>query len=188
MVRGKISSRLPIVLLLGLCLPFFAVGQVYFTETGHAQFDSKATVESFSGTSENLTAKVNLADSTLDVYLDLATLTTGISLRDEHMRENHLETDTYPYAEFFGKIVSGFDSQRVEPQIVKASGHFQIHGVERPLTIEGTMRLENDVLYIASGWSLKLSDYKISRPAFLFLKLSETQQISVKMRLERVER
>ena len=106
-----------------------ACAQSYYTEKGKVQFESEATMESFTGTSESLVGKVNLADKSLDFYLDLATLTTGVGLRDEHMRENHLETEKFPFAEFFGTLEDDFDPQGTEQQEVTAKGVFKIHGV-----------------------------------------------------------
>ena len=164
-----------------------ACAQSYYTEKGKVQFESEATMESFTGTSESLVGKVNLADKSLDFYLDLATLTTGVGLRDEHMRENHLETEKFPFAEFFGTLEDDFDPQGTEQQEVTAKGVFKIHGVEREIEVIGSMWVSDGKLHLNASWQLKLADYEISRPSFLFLKLSDTQEISMNLVLEQVD-
>jgi polyisoprenoid-binding protein YceI len=71
-------------------------------------FTSKATLETFQGKTKQVAGNVsfdpaNLSDSvTVRVEVDLASLDTGIPMRNKHMRENHLETSKYPKAVFEG--------------------------------------------------------------------------------------
>ena len=78
--------------------------QAFYSEKGNVIFISKAPLSEFEGESSNLNGLVDLDKNLLDFYLDLNTLDTGIGLRDRHMRENYLETEEFPFAEFTGKI------------------------------------------------------------------------------------
>jgi polyisoprenoid-binding protein YceI len=169
-----------------VCLIFFSSelkAQIYATQSGKVEFFSEATVENFTGVSTQLVGQVNLADSTLDFYVDTNTLSTGIKLRDEHMRENHLNTEEFPFIEFFGKL-HGYDKTNTELQQVKAIGRFTIRGKTQEIEVNGTAKLEQGKLNIDAKWIVKLADYDIPRPKFLFLKLSEEQKISLKVQLE----
>ena len=72
------------------------------------RFQSKAALEDFDGKTRKVTGTLvvdpdDLGDSLqVQVEVDLASLDTGISLRNKHMRENHLETEKYPSAVFRG--------------------------------------------------------------------------------------
>ena len=77
-------------------------------------FVSKATVESFEGRTREAVGSIELDPAALPdslalrVQVDVATLDTGIALRNRHMRENHLHTDRFPHATFTGvKILEG---------------------------------------------------------------------------------
>ncbi len=166
-----------------ICVSFDVHAQVYSTQTGKVEFFSEATVESFTGVSTNVVGQVNLADSTLDFYVDTNTLSTGIKLRDEHMRENHLNTEEFPFIEFFGKL-HGFDAAQTGEQSVKAKGTFTIRGKTQEIEVDGIAILEQQKLNIKASWTVKLADYEIPRPQFLFLKLSEEQKISLSVSLE----
>ncbi len=176
------------LLLLASAIAMPASAQVFGTEKGYAEFESKASIESFKGISRNLTGQLSLADSTLDFYLDLNTLETGITLRDRQMRENFLETATYPFAEFLGKFYNAVDLTSLEPQKVFVLGNFTIHGVTKELELVATLTPTRDGRLTASAqWNLTLSDYKIEVPSLLFYRLNEVLNLSVQLELTKVQ-
>lgn len=167
-----------IVFLLISGLPGGACAQVYQAKTGHAEFKSSVPLHSFVGTSDHLVGKINLADGTVDFYLDLTTLDTGNNKRDKDMRET-LETDEYPFAEFFGKLVSGFDSTSSKPQQVTVQGEFKIHNVTQKVTIGGTLQKTDQGLKVEAAWTLNLTDYDIKPPGILFYRVDEEIDVQV---------
>lgn len=162
---------------------FDAHAQVYSTQTGKVEFFSESTLGNFSGVSTNVVGQVNLADSTLDFYVDTNTLSTGIKLRDKHMRENHLNSDEFPLIKFFGKM-HGFDATRTGEQSVKAKGMLTIRGKTREIEVDGFAMFKQQKLIIKARWTVKLTDYEIPRPEFLFLKVSDEQKISLNVSLD----
>jgi len=169
-------------------LPVLANAQVYKTEHGKAQVFSKATLENFTGESDYLVGQVNLADSTVDFYLDLSTLSTGVELRDEHMQEEFLETHKYPFAQFSGKLISSFDPTAADTQQVKVKGQFKIHGVTKNIEVNGEMVQQNNQLYVHADWKLQLPDYNIKIPQVLFMKVSKTQKLSITATMDEKEK
>lgn len=155
-----------------------AYAQVYQAKTGHAEFNSSVPLHSFVGTSDHLAGKVSLPDSTIDFYLDLTTLDTGNDKRDKDMRET-LETEKYPFAEFFGKLVSGFDSTSSEPQQVRVQGEFKIHNVTKDITIDGTLQQTGEGLKVEASWILNLKDYNIEPPGILFYRVDEEIDVQI---------
>ncbi len=118
--------------------------------------------------------------------VDLRALKTGIEMRDEHMRERHLHTETYPYAYFRLSGVSELPSI-IKPDTTytaRASGEFYIHGHKRAVTpsLEISLHnIEHDLqrLVVRARFSLNLDSFKIERPKALFLKLAETIDVEV---------
>ncbi|MFQ5453137.1 MAG: YceI family protein [Candidatus Zixiibacteriota bacterium] len=67
--------------------------------------------------------------------VDLRTLNTGIETRDEHMRENHLHTDQYPFA-FFELLEFDDIPERIifdSIYTLIGGGYFYIHGIKRKI-------------------------------------------------------
>ena len=168
--------------------PVTSKAQVYKTKHGHVQFFSKSTLENFTGKSNYLVGQVNLADSTVQFYVDLTTISTGVKLRDEHMQEEYLQTDKYPFAQFYGKIVSPFNPASTDTQHVTVKGKFKVHGVTRQISVKGSMVITPQKLFVKAAWPVMLKDYKIKIPEVLFMKVSEKQAVSIRATLDRIQK
>ncbi len=154
-------------------------------------FVSKAPLESFEGKTARVIGSVVLDPATIGEALEIrvqvamASLDTGIGLRNRHMRENHLHTDRFPHATFTGGEVlhgAGVDLRDGRPHEVLLRGQMELHGVRRAIEVplrltyrdEGPGRLQ-----LWSEFEISLSDYEIPRPRFLMLKLGEVQKVRV---------
>ena len=160
-----------------------AYSQAFRTETGHAEFESSVPLHSFTGTSDHLVGKISLQDSTVDFYLDLTTLDTGNDKRDKDLRET-LETDKYPFAEFYGKLTSEFNPDTGTEQKVTVEGEFTIHNVTREVSITGTLQKKQGGMLVKAGWTLNMTDYNIKPPGILFYRVEENIDIQIEALLK----
>ncbi|HEX6982243.1 MAG TPA: YceI family protein [Balneolaceae bacterium] len=148
------------------------------TKSGHVEFDSTVPLHSFTGTSDRLVGKINLSDSTVDFYIDIHTLKTGIGMRDEDMLET-MEAEKYPFAEFYGKLITDFNPELEEPQEVTVKGDMTVHGVTNPVEITGTLQKTDEGLQVKADWTLNMKDYSIKPPGILFYRVSEKIDVSI---------
>jgi len=161
------------------------VAQTFLTESGNVDFLSKAPLSEFNGVSDTLNGLIDLSGNVLDFFVDLNTLDTGIGLRDKHMRDNYLETEKYPFAEFTGKFnfIPALTIGSKTP--VTAIGKFKIHGVERQIQVKGTLsKNAKGELELEAGFEVLLSDYKIPVPKLVFYELAENQTVTIKATLK----
>lgn len=179
--RSVLGGAAACVLLLGICYQS-AGAQAFRTESGHAEFQSTVPLHTFTGTSDRLHGRISLADSTVDFYLDLNTLETGVDKRDKDMRET-LETEQYPFAEFYGTLASPFDPATEGPQEVTARGEFTIHGITREIAVEGTLERTGEGLRLTAAWTLDMTEYEIKPPGILFYRVSEEIAIEIEATL-----
>lgn len=155
-------------------------------------FTSRAAMESFEGKTSRLEGSIvvdpaTVGDSaTVHFEVDLASLDTGIAKRNQHMREAHLETATYPKAVFDGVAIrpgSGALSSG-KPVTLDVEGTFTLHGVAHriQLTVVAAYKRsgKEDRIEFQTAFPVALADYRISRPQFLFLKLADVQQVRVR--------
>ncbi|WP_421774555.1 YceI family protein [Gracilimonas sp.] len=177
-----------LIITLILLFGFISVSsaQSYMTEEGKATFHSRVPLHTFSGNSEHLTGLINLNNNKVDFYIDLTTLETGIEKRDRDMKET-LETEKYPFAEFFGELVSDFNPDTTAEQSVTVKGEFKIHGVSQEVTIDGTLQMKPEGLFVKASWVLLLEDYDIVPPSLLFVKVDQEQEIEIEALLKPVE-
>jgi polyisoprenoid-binding protein YceI len=155
-------------------------------------FRSQATLETFEGKTRQVSGTVranlgNLVDSVdVMVEVDLASLDTGIGLRNKHMREDHLQTGQYPKAVFLGKKLLEPSQPSIAPGekvTCRIAGDFSLHGITRPVEVPvvasmpaGSGRIS---LHVLGRFDVKLSDYEIPRPSFLVMRLDETQHVTI---------
>ncbi len=155
-------------------------------------FISRASIEEFEGTTDRIDGYAALdgggvrvgsafEGATLYFEVDLASLDTGIGLRNRHMRDNYLEVDRYPFATFSGAVdristdTGGFR--------VVSRGEFAVHGVERPRTLDCGIRPDGDGWWVACEFVVNLTDHDIAIPRVMFLKLAEDIRVELSFRL-----
>ena len=189
---GKVTVRLLAALVIVLTTASAAAAAEFVVKPGapnRVVFTSKAATETFTGTTDRMEGRIVFdpaapGDSIeVRITVDVASLDTGIGKRNQHMRENHLETKAYPTAMFEGAALRAPVDAVFAPGAtvpVEVEGTFTLHGVSRPLHVTVKVTLRDDAtLAFETEFSVVLADYNISRPKFLFLKLSETQVVSV---------
>lgn len=160
--------------------------QSFKAESGNVTFLSKAPMNEFTGKSSKLNGLIDLDKNLLDFYVDLNTLKTGIGLRDSHMRDNYLETKKYPFAEFTGKLESIPIMAVGESRPVVAKGVFKIHGVQKEISVKGTIKmLSANELLLDASFPILLGDFKIEIPSVVFYELAEEQLVTIQANLKK---
>jgi polyisoprenoid-binding protein YceI len=110
------------------------------------------------------------------VAVSLARLTTGIDLRDHHMRDKYLEVGKFPDAEL-----------TVERKALKLSGDasadapatLKLHGQSRAVTIHYTSHANGSVFQVYGTVHLDMTDYGIEQPSYLGVKVKPEVDITV---------
>ena len=171
--------------------------QVDLTRENQVSFLSDAPLEDFEGVTdrvdgfvflegEGLVGGTDLAVSEFFFEVDLASLDTGLGLRNRHMRENYLETDKYPLTTY-AATVEAVRSAGNGGLLITARGTMNLHGVERELDL-GCEVTSNHELYRAScSFEVLLSDYDIKIPSLMFMKISDAISIELVFFLSRAE-
>jgi Uncharacterized conserved protein len=136
-----------------------------------AEFHAEDTYDSFDGRTSRVSGTI-VADAAapsaakVEVTVDLASLDTGVALRNKEMREIYLETGKFPVATFRSTAVAGPESiQPNQPAEIGVTGDFTLHGVTR------TMRIPIRVVLIPDGrvhatahFNIKLGEFGIRVP------------------------
>ncbi|MBI5267594.1 MAG: YceI family protein, partial [candidate division Zixibacteria bacterium] len=178
-------KRLGVWLCFVSLLPVAAPAADYGINSGSNEdtvhFRSPAKLEFIEGSTNNLTGGFTVDPHKTEsgvrglFQVDLRTLKTGIDMRDEHMRERHLQTDTFPFAYFSISSVKGLPSELKADSLYSIGGdvEFFIHGVKRsiPISVEVRRSVEQnrEAIKVTATFSLKLDDFGIPRPKALFL-------------------
>jgi polyisoprenoid-binding protein YceI len=138
----------------------------------------------------------NLAATRGQVHVEIASMRTGIDLRDEHLRgPDWLHAQRFPRATLEITGVEG--AARLNPNEtirVTIRGRFTLHGVTRDVSATAQVRLvplndemraqgfTGDLIRAQAQFQIQLSDYGVSISAPVRLKVSNTITINVTIR------
>jgi polyisoprenoid-binding protein YceI len=127
--------------------------------------DAILTTRAFSGTVVLLPDGSFANGSALSVDLD--TLKSDESLRDEWIKFNTLNTRVYPRAEFTLERVSGVPMPIAEQGVWAATleGTMKIHGIERPLSWPVQVTRSSGEVRVQGATAFKFGDYGMAVPA-----------------------
>lgn len=152
------------------------------------RFISRTQLAEFEGVTERIDGYVVLGGrglamthpSETDLYfeVDLASIDTGIGLRNRHMRDNYLEVEKYPYASFAGRIARTEFGKDGAARVV-AQGAFTVHGVTRPHEIPCEVAPSDEGYRATCAFLVRLSDHAIEIPNVMFLELANEIDVRV---------
>ncbi len=154
-------------------------------------FESNTSLEDIVGRTNKVTGSikgdVTKKTGTGKIVVDLASLNSGIDLRDEHMRsEGWLNVAKYPTATFETSAVRFVGGNNFD-----VTGKFSLHGVTKTIKTKATIkylpesevtkrnRFNGDVIQVKTKLQIKLSDYGIKIADIAKDKVSNVISISI---------
>jgi polyisoprenoid-binding protein YceI len=154
------------------------------------QFVSDAPLEKFTGSSTGLDGHLKLDytkahDAKGEIDVDVASIKTGLALRDEHLHaENWLDAKKFPKAKFVISKITGVTAlkpgETVEATVV---GKFTLHGVTKDVSakakVRNTVSGAQQTLHVLASFTVKLEDHKVSIPSIVALKVAKEVVVNV---------
>ena len=122
--------------------------------------------------------------TTLKITVPLATLQTGIGLRDKHMREKYLQVDKYPDAVLelaWSSVKLPGDGQTGEGT---APGKMTIHGKTKDVQAKYRIVRTGNQYQVTGNVPLNLKDYDIDVPSYLGVTVQPDIETSVSFTAE----
>lgn len=114
------------------------------------------------------------------VTVDLKTLKSDQSRRDQRLKTTGLETDKYPTAEFTITEVAGEAAALAAGQEVsfKLTGQMKLHGVAKPWTWDAKAKMEGEILRLTATTTFNMNEFGIEPPNVLNL-ISVNDQVQL---------
>jgi polyisoprenoid-binding protein YceI len=145
-------------------------------KSGKVVFISTTNKLSFKGVGKSVSGKINFKEMSISIQIDLEDLRTGIKNRDDHMKENYLETHKFPLAIFLGTITK-YNKTSGEAEAI---GTLTIHGVEKKnFKLLGKVKEENGSLFLNSNFRITLKEFNIEIPRLVILELSNDIDLEI---------
>ena len=155
--------------------------QIYIAKDKSAQikFFSETPVENIDATNEAVTSILNTSTDSVVVKVPINAFIFPKSLMQEHFNENYMESAKFPQAKFRGKIMEDIDFSKNGENKVTCKGDLTIHGVTKPVTLAGTLKVTDGKVVIDSKFLVKLKDYNIEVPKVVFQNIAEDIQVTL---------
>ena len=127
--------------------------------------------------------KVENNKMSVESIVALNDLETGIGMRDEHMKDNYLQTKQFPNAVLKIEnipVADGFEAKPFKIKEQSFEGKLTLHGKEQK--VSGTFSL-SDSLELVANFSFKLSDYGIEIPEYLGITVADQVKVDTEFKL-----
>jgi polyisoprenoid-binding protein YceI len=108
--------------------------------------------------------------------VDLASLETGIALRDRHLKEEYLQVERYPQARL---TLSRLDVTLVPDGdsfggvAVPFEGTLLLHGVEKPVSGVAKVSRRDSQITVSAQFSINLGDFGVAVPKYMGITVAE---------------
>jgi polyisoprenoid-binding protein YceI len=123
------------------------------------------------------------ADGNVVLTVPLANLTTGIGLRDKHMKEKYLEVPKFPSAVLTvarGALKVPAGGQPVETDV---PGTLQLHGQTKPITVHYDAKSDGPGFSAHGKFHVNMNDYGIQVPTYLGVTVKPDVDVSASFRV-----
>jgi polyisoprenoid-binding protein YceI len=136
---------------------------------------------------EGSTADLNVVEDGGNVIITvpLANLSTGISLRDHHMKEKYLEVPKFPSAVLTiprASLKLPNPGERVEAD---TQGTILLHGQSRPITVHYDAKDDGGTLATHGTLHLNMNDFGITVPVYLGVTVKPDVDVTATFRVSK---
>ena len=154
--------------------------QIYTAKPGATSisFFSEAPLENIEAVSKVVTIVMRPATNDIQARLSIQTFKFKNALMEEHFNENYLESEKYPDATFKGKINEKLDLTKEGETKVTITGIMDLHGVQKEVTMDGTVNKVGEELKLDSKFKMKVADYNIKVPSMYVKNIAEVVDVT----------
>ena len=159
-----------------------AFGQGKFiAKNAYISFYSSTPMEDILGESNEAVTILNAETGEIGFQAIMTTFHFKRALMEEHFNENYMESSKFPKSKFNGKV-EGFNKDMLKAPVanIKITGQLNVHGVEKTITVPGTLGLENGKLVGTSKFKVTPEDYGITIPSLVRDKIGKEMEVTVK--------
>ncbi|CAN5573909.1 hypothetical protein BH11BAC1_BH11BAC1_22030 [soil metagenome] len=151
------------------------------TNSGMISFRSDAPLEVIKAESHTLMGRMEVSKRTFAFEVLIRSFEGFNSgLQQIHFNENYLETDKFPDATFYGKIIEPIDFSKNGKTTIRAKGLLKIHGIEQERIIKSEVTILENKINIESNFTVQLADHGIRIPRVVHEKVATEIKVHVK--------
>ena len=173
-------KKLFILVLIVASIGAFGQGK-FISKNAFISFYSHTPMEDILGETNEAVSILNAETGEIGFQAIMTTFHFKRALMEEHFNENYMESNKFPKSKFNDKI-EGFNKEMLKEPVanIKITGQLNVHGVEKTITVPGTLGLEDGKLVGTSKFKVTPEDYGITIPSLVRDKIGKEMDITVK--------
>lgn len=115
----------------------------------------------------------------MNIQVDLRTLQTDSSRRDNYVRQNTLQTDTYPYATFVSVSTQGLPSSYSDGQTVhfQLTGNLTMHGKTNKEVFDVQGKVVGNTITGTATSTIYMTDFGIQPPNLANIAIAQNKVV-----------
>ena len=146
---------------------------------GEVSFFSQAPLEDIYAVSHQVNSFINMSTGEIVFIIPMRSFDFAKDLMEEHFNEKYIESDKYPNATYKGKIEGDIDYAVAGTYPLASSGEMSIHGKEKAISENGTIRVTQDTVFLNTKFRLAIADYDIAIPKLLIKNIADTVEVTM---------
>ena len=175
------------------CLTFSAEKFNLAQQETHVEFQAtgKPSMLKINGIGGKLAGNIEIESNQIkgEFIVAVGDLTTGIDLRDKHMKEKYLEVSKFPEASFnISKIAlpADFMVQRKVFSAIPFDGKIKIKNVEKDISgLADVDTTDGIVIKVSTEFKTQISQFQIDIPSYLGIKVADEVVVKTSMNLKK---
>lgn len=153
--------------------------QIYTSNNVNVHFFSPAIITDIDAQSNAATAILNSKKKEVKVTIPIASFSFKKALMQQHFNEIYLESKKYPTSTFRGNYKEYINLQSDGVYQVDLTGKFNLHGVDKVLTIPCNLTIKNGAIVFDTDFKILIKDYKIDTPKMLNKEFGQEINVTV---------
>ncbi|HLJ36635.1 MAG TPA: YceI family protein [Ktedonobacteraceae bacterium] len=137
------------------------------------------------GTTHSVTGNFHVRTSTspfvaaMNIQVDLRTLQTDSSRRDNFVRQNTLQTDTYPYATFVSVSTQGLPATYTDGQTIhfQLTGNLTMHGKTNKEVFDVQGKVVGNTITGTATSTIYMTDFGIQPPNLANIAIAQNKVV-----------
>jgi hypothetical protein len=154
----------------------------FIAKNAYISFYSSTPMEDIFGESNEAVTILDSENGEIIFQGIMTTFHFKRALMEEHFNENYMESTKFPKTKFKGKI-EGFTKDMLKAPVanIKITGVLNVHGVDKTITVPGTLGLQDGKLVAGSKFKVIPEDYGITIPSLVRDKIGKEMEVTVKV-------
>ncbi len=118
-----------------------------------------------------------------DAIFQMSALTTGVGLRDSHMKDNYLKTKDFPQAtlKLDETVLPADCTAKCDLKDIPFTAKLTLHGTEKPVVGKMNVQREGAKLGMDFAFKVTMTEFGIPQPAYLGIKVVDQVDVTTKI-------